>query len=344
MTKQGEAASAARYVGWQCRLYPNRSQARALALCREGLRELSNALLGASQLEYSRTGRNMTSAALRAFAQAWYYRRANRDRFPSSAIYQTAADMHTAFRNWHRKVRAGQGLPRFKSEGRAPGIYLSNAGIRFDGNRVRLPKFGWMRWRGGNRPTGRLPGPKSRTTRGLLSGRVWRDAGDRWMLSCVFECGPVNAVAPSASVAVVRQEGQEIAVEFDGRPVEVMSTGEGAHADVGRLRRLAHRLSRCAEDSNRRARVLGRFRNVGRNVRNRERDRHHKLTTMIVRGAGRIVVEGVGGEVLRQLEYKAQWHGRELQVRRGPPEPDARGDRASFPVVEARIAVMRRPK
>ncbi len=108
------------------------------------MRELSNALLGASQLEYSKTGRHLTSAAFRSFAQGWYYRRANRDHFPSTAIYQTAADMHTAFRNWHRKPRAGQGLPRFKSEGRAPGIYLSNAGTRFDGNRVRLPKFGWM--------------------------------------------------------------------------------------------------------------------------------------------------------------------------------------------------------
>ena len=318
-----------RYVGWQCRVYPNRSQARSLALCREGLRELSNVLLGASQLEYSRTGRHMTSAELRSFAQDWYYRRANRDHFPSTAIYQTAADMHTAFRNWHRKPRATQGLPRFKSEGRAPGIYLSNAGIRFDGNRVRLPKFGWMRWRGGNLPSGRLAGPKSRTTRGLLAGRVWRDAGDRWMLSCVFECGPVEAVAPAAAVAVVRLEGRRIAVELDGRPVEAAAAGEGAHADRRRLRRLQRRLSRCADGSKRRARVLGQLRNVARNIRNRERDRHHKLTTMVVLGAGTIVVEGVRGEMLRQLEYKSQWHGRELQVRRGPPEPDARGDRAS---------------
>ena len=271
----------------------------------------------------------MTSAELRSFAQDWYYGRANRDRFPSTAIYQTAADMHTAFRNWHRKPRAGQGLPRFKSEGRAPGIYLSNAGVRFDGNRVRLPKFGWMRWRGGNLPSGRLAGPKSRTTRGMLSGRVWRDAGDRWMLSCVFECGPVEAVAPAASDAVVRQEGRRIAVEFDGRPVEVAAPGEGEHGDRRRLRWLQRRLQRCADGSKRRARGLEQFRNVARRIRNRERDRHHKLTTMIVLGAGTIVVEGVCGEMLRQLEYKAQWYGRELQVRRGPPEPDARGDRAS---------------
>ena len=149
------------------------------------------------------------------------------------------------------------------------------------------------------------------------------------MLSCVFECGPVEAVAPAASDAVVRQEGRRIAVEFDGRPVEVAAPGEGEHGDRRRLRWLQRRLQRCADGSKRRARGLEQFRNVARRIRNRERDRHHKLTTMIVLGAGTIVVEGVCGEMLRQLEYKAQWYGRELQVRRGPPEPDARGDRAS---------------
>ena len=313
-----------RYVGWQCRLYPNRPQARLLALCREGLRELSNELLGASNLKYSRTGRHMTGREFRAAAQDWCRRRANRDPFPSTAIYQVAADVHAAFRNWHARPRARQGLPRFKPEGRAPGIYVASAGTRFDGARVRLPKFGWMRWRGGSLPARRLEGPKTRTTLGMVYGRVWRDAGERWMLSCVFECGPADAPAPTAGVAVVRGDGPRVAVELDGRPVEVPGPDERSDADRRRMRRLQRRLSRCAEGSKRRARLLERFRNVARNVRNRERDRHHKLTTRVVLAAGTIVAEGVRGELLRQLEYKARWRGRELQVRRGPPEPEAR--------------------
>ncbi len=328
----------ARYVGWQCRLYPNRPQARLLALCREGLRELSNALLGASNLQYSQTGRHMTGKEFRAAAQDWWRRRPNRDPFPSTAIYQIATDMHGAFRNWHTKPRARQGLPRFKPEGRAPGIYVASHGTRFDGNRVRLPKFGWMRWLGGSLPAGRLEGPKSRTTLGMVYGRVWRDAGERWMFSCVFECGPVDAAAPTAEVAVVRQDGPGIAVELDGRPIEVPGPDERSDADRQRMRRLQRRLSRCTEDSKRRARVLERFRNVARNIRNRERDRHHKLTTIVVLAAGTIIVEGVSSEMLRQLEYKARWHGRQLQVRRGPPEPEARKrpERARRPVTPVR--------
>ena len=324
-----------RYVGWQCRLYPNRPQARLLALCREGLRELSNELLGASNLKYSKTGRHMTGKELRAAAQDWCHRRANRDPFPSTAIYQTAADMHAAFRNWHTKLRARQGLPRFKPEGRAPGIYVASAGTRFAGTRVRLPKFGWMRWRGGSLPARRLEGPQSRTTLGMVYGRVWRDAGERWMLSCVFECGPADVPAPTVEVAVVRQDGPRIAVELDGRPVDV--PGPDERSDERRMRRLQRRLSRCPEGSKRRAQLLERFRNVARNLRNRERDHHHKLTTAVVRAAGVIVAEEVRGEVLRQLRYKAEWHGRRLTVRRGPPEPghasapNARGDRRRPP-------------
>lgn len=274
----------------------------------------------------------MTGKEFRTTAQDWWGRRANRDPFPSTAIYQTAADMHAAFRNWHRKPRPAQGLPRFKPEGRAPRIYVASAATRFDGNRVRLPKFGWMRWRGGSLPARRLDGPRSRATLGMVHGRVWRDAGDRWMLSCVFECGAVDSSAPTAGVAVVRQDGTGVAVELDGRPVNVPKPDERSDADRLRLRRLQRRLSRSAEGSKWRARVLERFRNAARDIRNRERDRHHKLTTMVVLAAGTIVVEGVRGEMLRQLEYKARWHGRQLQVRRGPPEPGrvrpkARGDR-----------------
>ena len=312
-----------RYVGWQCRLYPNRLQAQALAQCREGLRELSNALLGASYLKYSETGRHMTFKEFRAFAQDWYHRREDRRLFPSTAVYQTASDVHTAFRNWHRKTRPAQGLPRFKPEARAPAIYLSNAGTRFDAHRVRLPKVGWMRWRGGDLPGRRLPGPKRRATLGLVSGRIWRDAGERWMLSCVFECGPVTSTAPAVAMGEMRQDGASIVAKLDGVPLDTSLAGPDERLDVERrrLRRLQRRLNRCEDGSKRKARLLERFRTVARRIRNRERDRRHKLTTTVVRAAGMIVAEGVRGEVLRQLKYKTEWHGRELQVRRGPPEP-----------------------
>jgi len=277
----------------------------------------------------------MTFKQFRGAAQDWYRRRADRDRFPSSAIYQAASDVQAAFRNWFRRVKPGQGLPRFKPEGRAPGIYLSGAGIRFEVDRVRLPKVGWMRWRGGDLPNLRLPGPKRRATRGLVSGRVWCDAGGRWMLSCVFECGPLPFSAPVAAVAEMRQDGESIVTRLDGRSLDSIwaESDKRLEDDRRRLRRLQRQLSRCQDGSKRKAVLWERYRTVARRIRNRERDRNHKLTTTVVRAAGVVSAVGVQGEILRQLKYKAEWNGRRLKVRRGPPEPgrgsasDARGDR-----------------
>ena len=54
---------------------------------------------------------------------------------------------------------------------------------------------------------------------------------------------------------------------------------------------------------------------------NPRRNRPHKTTTGVVRDAREIEFEGASSELLRQLEYKAEWHGRRLKIRRGPPKP-----------------------
>ena len=311
-----------RYVGWRCRLYPNPSQDAALFRCRDGLRDLSNALLGASALQYSGTGRRMSLNEMRGFARDWRRDSGNRE-FPATAIYRVAADLDRAFRNWFRRNggRRRRGFPQFKSAGREPGVYFSNQGIRFEGRRVWLPKYGWMRWRGGSLPSRRLPGPATRKTLGLLSGRAWLDAGRRWMLSCLFECGALDPSDPAAQKAAVRESGGEIAVSMDGGPEAVIREDKALRGAKRRLARLERQLARCESRSKGRAQTLARLRNQARRIRNRQQDLRHQMTARVVRDAAVIEVERAGSELMRQLEYKAEWHGRRLKVRRGPPEP-----------------------
>ncbi len=314
-----DASTARRYVGWRCRLYPSPARDSALLRCRNSLRELSNTLLANSQLSYGETGRRPTMAELRALTREWRGQ-APRPECPASAIYRVAADLDVAFRNWFRKP-GRRGFPRIKTLGREPGIYLSNQSIRFEGNRVRLPRYGWMRWKGGNLPRGRLSGPPGRKTRGLLSGRVWLDAGHRWMLSCLFECAPLTPVEPGTDKASVRQQADEITVSVDGEPVRVFRESKTQRNARRRLARLERQLERCEFGSEGRKRTLALMRNQARKVRNRQGDLQHKTTTGVVHEAREIEVEGASSELLRQLEYKAEWHGRRLKVRRGPPKP-----------------------
>ena len=330
-----DASAARRYVGWRCRLYPSPAQDSALLRCRYGLRELSNTLLAKSHLSYGESGRRPTMAELRALTRDWRGQAAGPG-CPASAIYRVAVDLDVAFRNWFRKAgrRGKGGSPRIKTFGREPGIYLSNQGIRFEGNRVRLPRYGWMRCKGGSLPRGRLSGPPGRKTRGLLSGRVWLDAGHRWMLSCLFECAPLIPVEPGTDKASVHQGAEEITVSVDGEPVRVFRESKALRKARRRLVRLERQLARCEFGSEGRKRTLALVRNQARKVRNRKGDLQHKATTGVVHEAREIEVEGASSELLRQLEYKAEWHGRRLKVRRGPPKPgtafpNARGDRGA---------------
>ena len=184
-----------------------------------------------------------------------------------------------------------------------------------------LPRFGWVRWKGGGLPRGRLAGPAGRKTRGLLSGRVWLDAGSRWMLSCLFECAPLTPVEPSAEKARVRQNGGEITVSVEGDSTHVIRESRALRNARRRLARLERRLARCEFGSEGRKRTLALMRNQARKVRNHQADLQHKATTGVVHEAREIEVEGASSELRRQLEYKAEWHGRRLKVRRGPPKP-----------------------
>ena len=342
------AQATRRYVGWRCRLYPNPAQDRALLRCRNGLRELANELLAASQLRYGETGRRLSLTEMRAFAREWR-RRPERGGSPASATYRVASDLDRAFRTWFSKAgrRGRSGFPQFKSIGREPGIYFSNQGIRFEGSRVWLPRFGSVRWKGGRLPRGRLSGPSGRKTLGLLSGRAWLDAGNRWMLSCLFECAPLTPVEPRTDRAAVRQNGSEISVTVDGEAVHVIRESRTLRKARRRLARLERRLERCEFGSEGRKRALALMRIQARKVRNRQGDLQHKTTTGVVHDAREIEVEGASSELLRQLEYKAEWHGRRLKVRRGPPKPGTgKPRRARRPVSRSmkRESRTRRPK
>ncbi len=311
-----------RYVGWRCRLYPSPSQDAALHRCRNGLRELSNELLVASQLRYGESGRRLSLTEMRAFARDWKRQPEHRG-FPASATYRVADDLDRAFRTWFSKPgrRGRSGFPQLKAIGGEPGIYFSNQGIRIEGSRVWLPKYGSVRWKGGRLPPGRLAGPPGRKTLGLLSGRVWLDAGNRWMLSCLFECEPLTPSRARTDKAAVRQHGREIMVSVDGESVHVIRESRALRNARRRLARLERRLERCEFKSEGRKRTLALMRNQARKVRNHQADLQHKATTGVVHEAREIEVEGASSELLRQLEYKAEWHGRRLKVRRGPPEP-----------------------
>lgn len=291
-----------RYVGWQCRLYPNQELASRFAGCRNAMRALANELLGAASQYYAETGVSMRRPQMNAFVKEWRHRKAEHSSYPASAAYRVGVDLDRALYEWRRKLkRQGRpaGFPKRKPPSRAPSIYFLSQGVMFKDDRVRLAKFGWVRWRGGMLPAHRLPQPHS-LTRGLSSARLWRDAGDRWMLACMFRCGPIPRTPPRVRRAVVHSS-----------MFEDQSNDRKAHRRRKRLERAAER---SQPGSKRQARKQRAAALVARRLRNRKRDRIHKITSAAVRQADVVQGRGLVGESLHQLKYKTEWYGRELEL------------------------------
>ena len=352
-----------RHVGAQLRLYPNRWQDRYFRRCLDAQRALWNDMLRASREHRRRTGRYFDWRQRGQFVKAWKAETPGALELPGTALYRVAVDMGQAFSNWRRiqreEPRAGH-YPRMRSRyGRQAGIYQLNREVRIEPGRVRMLKVGWMRWRGGDLPPGKL-----------MSGRVWLDAGGRWMLSLIYECALPRAAPPTVPRVAVALGGSALATLHDGAAFSTVAAADSPDRTLRRLRRLdaligrtetrcgicGHRLERrewqrlgergkrnapCGHplpayvESKRYDRLRERRAIIWRKERLRRRDHVHKATTPIVKEAGEIVAGRVvgpdgratadsSGEFLRQLRYKAAWHGRRFVGVTGDEGLDAR--------------------
>ena len=324
---------------YKLRLYPTRTQERALARWFGHSRWVWNWALAARRKAYARRGQTLSPVDLsrlltrikRSKTRVWLAEA------PESCLAQKLRDLEAAYCN----AFAGRArLPRFKSRRGA-----QRARVRFDPRhtgkvrawlrgRMVLPELGAVKLRG--RP---LPAavPKLVT--------VSRDAAGRYWVSFAVE-EPLRAAAPASSPS--------IGIDFGVARLATLSTGETVAnprplaAHLARLHRLQQRLARQRRGSKRRGRTRTRIARLHARVADCRREELHRLSHRLVSENQVIAiedlnVEGMGrsargtreapgrrvrakaglnrslkdaalGELRRQLEYKAAWYGRTVVV------------------------------
>jgi len=231
------------------------------------------------------------------------------------ATAQPFVNVQRAFRNFFEKRTK---YPRFKKKGVHDSFYVANDKFNIDGNRVQIPRIGWVKMHEALRFEGKI-----------LSAVVSRTA-HKWFVAIAVEIP--RTLTTSENQAVV-------GVDLGIKALATLSTGEKFEApkplkkSLQKLQRLSRQLSRKQKGSHRRGKAKQKLARLHYRISCIRNDALHKLTTGLTERFGTVVIEDLNvrgmvqnrclsraisdvgfGEFRRQLEYKVAERGGRLVV------------------------------
>ena len=221
------------------------------------------------------------------------------------ATAQPFLNVQRAYQNFFEKRCK---YPRFKKKGIHDSFYMANDRFVVIGNRIQIPRIGWVKMHESLRFEGKI-----------LSATVSRTA-HRWFVSIVADVP--RTLTASENQAVV-------GVDLGIKSLATLSTGEKFEAlrplkkSLAKLKRLSRWLSRKQKRSNRQRKANQKVSRLHYKVSCLRKDVLHKLTTKLVRRFDVVVIEDLNvrgmsqnrnlsrafldmgfGEFRRMLEYK----------------------------------------
>ena len=242
----------------------------------------------------------------------------------STALQASLADLDNAYNNFFRRVKAGEekpGFPQFKRKRDNRKSFKSKnngAAIRVvDDKHIRLPKLGNVRCAISKDVTGRI-----------LNATVSITPTGKYYVSVC--CTDVETQKyPSTGAAVGIDLGiKELATTSDGA---VFANNKYLRKSEKRLAHLQRRLSRKQKKSHNYRKMRKKVAHLHEKVAAQRKDSIHKMTTQLVKNYDVICMENLNtkgmvknhklaktisdvsfGEIRRQLEYKAVWHGKTI--------------------------------
>lgn len=259
---------------------------------------------------------------------AWYYESSK------CAPQQALRNVEVAYRNFHRKQSKSnykltktvngktflQGLPQFKKRGVHDSFYLEGA-IKVEGNKIKLPKFGWLKM-------------SEQLSNLEIKNVVISRVANEWFVAFKVPFEPTKTNKTKGIVGVDLGI-KTLATLSDGVIFESIKPYKLSKRKLRKLQRVVSRrfIKTNKRQSNNYKKASAKVAKLHQKIANQRKDYKHKLTSYLAKNHDEVVIEDLnvsgmsknhklasaildGGffEFKRQLIYKSKWYGSKLTI------------------------------